>query len=107
MKLSLPFLVFTGFATTDVVAGKKKAMEPKKLRGNKNVLNQDGRILMSKNNTKLESVPSRVDSDRDLQQDFTTKIVGGGYATNGEYPYFGELAFWAIEMWLLYIYQPK
>jgi hypothetical protein len=80
MKLSLPLLVFAAFAATDAVAGKKKDMQSKKLRGNKNVLSQqDGRVL-----------PSRVDSDRDLQQDATTKIVGGNNADSGEYPYFGE-----------------
>jgi hypothetical protein len=93
MKLSLPLLVFAAFATTDVVAGKKKDMESNKLRGNKHVLSQDGgrrRVLVRNQNNKLDAVPSRVDSDRDLQQDATTKIVGGNNADSGEYPYFGE-----------------
>jgi hypothetical protein len=97
MKLSLPLLVFASFATTDVgVAGKKKYMQAKKLvRGNKNVLSQQdaGRgvlVLLRNQNNKLDAVPSRVDSDRDLQQDATTKIVGGNNADSGEYPYFGE-----------------
>lgn len=84
MKLSLPLLVFAVFATTDVVAGKKKVTQSsKKLRGNKN------NVLRNKDN-KLDAVPSRVESDRDLQQDVTTKIVGGNNANNGEYPFFGE-----------------
>jgi hypothetical protein len=95
MKLSLPLLVFASFATTDVgVAGKKKYMQSKKLRGNKNVLSQQdagrGVLVLRNQNNKLDAVPSRVDSDRDLQQDATTKIVGGNNADSGEYPYFGE-----------------
>jgi hypothetical protein len=83
MKLSLPLLVFTVFANTDVVVGKKRVLQSKKLRGDKNVLrNQDNKLDAA--------VPSTVDPDRDLQQDATTRIVGGNIADNGEYPYFGE-----------------
>ena len=83
MKLSLPLLVFAVFATTDVVASKKKKVtQSKKLTGNKNNAwrNQDN---------KLDAVPSS-EPDRDLQQGVTTKIVGGNNANNGEYPFFGE-----------------
>jgi len=84
MKLSLPLLVFAVFATnTDVVAGKKKVTQSKKLRGNENKILKD-------QDRKLDAVPSKVESDRDLQQDATTKIVGGNNANNGEYPFFGE-----------------
>jgi hypothetical protein len=62
MKLSLPLLVFTVFAITDVVAGKKKVTQSKKLRGDKNVLRK-------REDNKLDAVPATVDSDRDLQQD--------------------------------------
>jgi hypothetical protein len=86
MKLSLPLLAFTVFATTDVVVGKKRLIQKrqsKKLTGDKNVLrNQDNKLDAA--------VPAIVDSDRDLQQDATTRIVGGNIADNGEYPYFGE-----------------
>ena len=85
MKLSLPLLVFAVFATTDVVAGKKKVTQSKKLRGNKN------NVLTNQDNT-LDAMPSRVESDRDLQQGATAKIVGGNDANNGEYPFFGESA---------------
>ena len=105
MKLSLPFLVFAVFATTDVVAGKKKVTQSKKLRGNKN------NVLTNQDNT-LDAMPSRVESDRDLQQGATAKIVGGNDANNGEYPFFGESAqpsprHETIEMCWLYIYKPK
>jgi hypothetical protein len=105
MKLSLPLLVFTVFATTDVVVGKKRLIQSKKLRGDKNVLrNQDNKLDAA--------VPATtVASDRDLQQDATTRIVGGNIADNGEYPYFGEsvqstrrLKF---EICWLCIHQPK
>jgi hypothetical protein len=80
MKLSLPLLVFTVFTATTVVAGKKKVTQSKKLRGDKNVLrNQDDELDTT--------VPSKVNSDRDLE---STRIVGGTQADNGEYPYFGE-----------------
>jgi hypothetical protein len=82
MKLSLPMLVFTVFTTTTVVADKKKVIQSKKLRGDKNGLrNQDD---------KLDAVPSTVNSDRDLEEDASTRIVGGNQADIGEYPYFGE-----------------
>ena len=83
MKLSLPLLFFAVFATTDVVAGKKKVTQSEKLRGNKD------NALRNPDN-KLDAVPSSVESDRDLQQGATTKIVGGNNANNGEYPFFGE-----------------
>ena len=101
MKLSLPLLVFAVFATTDVVAGKKKVTQSKKLRGNKNnaLRNQDN---------KLDAVPSRVESDRDLQEGATTKIVGGNDANNGEYPFFGESVQSTRRLECAgYIYKPK
>ena len=103
MKLSLPLLLFAVFATTDVVASKKKKVtQSKKLTGNKNNAwrNQDN---------KLDAVPPSVESDRDLQQGVTTKIVGGNNANNGEYPFFGESVLQPTRRLKCagYIYKPK
>ena len=71
MKLSLPLLFFAVLETIDVVAGKKKVTQSsRKLRGNKNnaLRNQDN---------KLDAVPSRVESERNLQHGVATKMVGG------------------------------
>ena len=101
MKLSLPLLFFAVFATTDVVAGKKKVTQSEKLRGNKD------NALRNPDN-KLDAVPSSVESDRDLQQGATTKIVGGNNANNGEYPFFGESVQSTRRLKCAgYIYKPK